>query len=83
VGSLGQREEGLARAGAEERGGSGSVHAGEKKEGGAGRGNWATVAQAGGERERGVGRLRKEREGEGFGPAGWAPFYSFSFSILH
>jgi hypothetical protein len=31
VGSLGQREEGLARAGAEERGGSGSVHAGEKR----------------------------------------------------
>jgi hypothetical protein len=30
----------------------------------------------------GLGKER-EGEGEGFGPAGWAPFSSFSFSTLH
>jgi hypothetical protein len=51
-----------------------------------GKRRWACLAHAGrrgkaqgGERERVLGWA----EGERSGPAGWAPFYSFSFSTLH
>jgi hypothetical protein len=54
---------------AERRLGLGTAHAGEKGKGRRG----CTGPREG--KERG--------KGEGFGPAGWAPFPSFSFSTLH
>jgi hypothetical protein len=67
VGSLGQREERLARAGAEERGGSGSVHVGEKRREARAE---ETGPPWGGEREKGAGprvaHAGREREGPGW-----------------
>jgi hypothetical protein len=55
------------------------AHAGEERKGGCWASGLAHAGRKGEERERVLGWA----EGEGSGPAGWAPFYSFSFSTLH
>jgi hypothetical protein len=86
VGSLGQREGGLARAGAEGKSGPGAVHAGEERREARAEGRGELAARGPcGRGKRGPDRERREgREGVGWAKKRiWLPFfYSFSSPFL-